>query len=223
MISTRVWTVGEKVVHTGKPEWGAGLISQAIKTVHNGQPCQSLTIRFDRAGLKTITTAFASLIPASEAPSLPTGFAESSEQAPTLEGGSRLRSASDPLADALRDKMSGATDIREQMVKLPENATDPFTSPLARLKATLLLFKYTPTGASLLDWAAIQSGLKDPMSRFNRHELERFFADFVVVRDAHMKRTLQEARKADPGAVAQAIAQATPGVQQALRRLDNHR
>lgn len=216
MISTKTWNYGDKVVHTGKPEWGHGLITNAAKTLHDGQPCQSLTIRFDRAGIKTISTAFANLIEAKDAPSLPY------EGSGRAEGPGSVGSAEHENGEAPFGAPT-VNEIKAQMVKLPEAATDPFTTAIARLKATLGLYKFTPTGASLLDWAAIQSGLSDPMSRFNRHELEKFFESFVIVRDQHMKKVLQEARKADPAGAAQAVSQAPPVVQHTLRRLDTMR
>lgn len=217
MTSTKTWNFGDKVVHTGKPEWGHGVISSAQKTTHEGQPCQMLTIRFDRAGIKTISTAFALLMAAEDAPSLP---AEGTAYAP--ENGV-TKSAGVTAGEAALTQSFGSPDIRACMVKLPEAATDPFTTAIARLKATLGLYKFTPTGASLLDWAAIQSGMADPMSRFNRHELEKFFEAFVVVRDQHLRKVVQEARKADPSGTTQAIAAAPVSAQHALRRIDTMR
>lgn len=205
MTSTRAWNFGDKIVHTGKPEWGHGIVTSAQKAAHEGQPCQSLTIRFDRAGVKTISTAFATLMAAEDAPALP----------PEGMGAQNGYADADPFTAA-----ADAGEIRARMAKLPEAATDPFTTPMARLTATLGLYRFGPTGASLLDWAAVQSGLADPLSRFNRHELEQFFESFVVVRDQHLKKAVQEARKADPGATAQAVKAAPASAHHALRRLD---
>lgn len=229
MTHTRTWGVGDKIVHTGKPEWGTGSITAAIKTTHNGHPCQSLSIRFDRAGAKTINTAYANLIPADDAPKLPPAsgadspFGDSDDQPRLERTGSKFRIHEDPGAIAIKDKLSGMADIREQMTRLPDAATDPFTSTLSRLKATLATFKFSAQGGSLLDWAAIQSGLADPMSRFNRHELEKFFEAFSISREQHLRRLLPEARKADPAGAQQAISAAPAGAQQMLRRFDVQR
>lgn len=221
LMSQRVFSFGDRVVHTGKPEWGAGLVTAANKTTHEGKPCQSLTIRFDRAGVKTISTAFATLIPASEAGSLPT---EPIETETTSFGGKPMIAKAIPSSSAAEAdfaaKLAGGDDLKGKMTKLPEPATDPFTGPVERLKYTLGLYRFTPTGGSLLDWAAMQSGLADPMSRFNRHELERFFESFVVVRDQHLKKVVFEARKADPAGTARAVSAAPANVQQLVRRLD---
>lgn len=222
MTQTRTWAVGDRVVHSGKPEWGAGTVNGAIRTTHDGHPCQSLTIRFDRGGLKTINTAYASLIAADQAPSLPTEpvFAGGDASSAGERSGSKFRIHDEPSKKNIEDKLSGMADIRAQMTRLPDAATDPFSSVLARVKATIALYKYTPQGGLLLDWAAIQSGLADPMSRFNRHELEKFFEAFAVNRDVHLKKLLSEARKLDPAGVQQAIASAPASLQQALRRID---
>lgn len=218
MTTTKQWAFGDKVIHTAKPEWGTGVVTAASSTTHEGVPCQSLTIRFDRAGVKTISTAFAKLAPASEAPILlAAAAAEPPPAAEPANTGNGLGHRS-PASGGMEPLVT--RDPRQIMTRLPEAATDPFVTPLARLKATLNLYMFAPTGSSLLDWAAIQSGLADPMSRFNRHELERFFEGFAVVRDAHLKKVVQEMKKADPSGLAQAITQAPASAQQAIRRLD---
>lgn len=217
-MTARTFSFGDKVVHTGKPEWGSGLVTQATKTTHEGKPCQSLTIRFDRAGVKTISTAFATLIPASEAPSLPGPL----DEAPASRDGGAFRSPA-PTSQKEAEfaaKLLGADDIKQKMTRLPEGATDPFSTVLDRLKFTLGLYRFQPSGGSLLDWAAMQSGLADPLGRFNRHELEQFFTAFAVVRDAHLRKLLPDARKADGAGAARIIAQAGAQAQQAVRRFD---
>lgn len=213
MIS-KLFSVGEKVVHAGKPEWGAGTITAATKTTQDGKPCQLLTIRFDRAGLKTISTAFANLMPADFTPAM---ASSSSGDAPAPE---KFVAATSDKEAAFAAKLLGAEDIRSRMTRLPDAATDPFTTPEARLKFVLGLFRFKPQGGSLLDWAAMQSGLADPLSRFNRHELEQFFEGFIIARDAQLKKVVGEARKADPAATSRLLAAAAPAVQQLVRRLD---
>lgn len=220
----KLWSSGDRVVHTGKPEWGTGVINTATRTTQDGKPCQLLAIRFDRAGLKTISTAFANLMPAEDAAALSAEpmFAPS---APSQSNGDSDRhgvSKEDDFAARLTGA-PGQGDIKQRMARLPDNATDPFTTPMERLKVTLALYRFQPTGGSLLDWAAMQSGMADPMSRFNRHELEKFFESFVIVRDNHLRKTLFEARKADPNATSALLKQAPPSVQQAMRRLDGMR
>jgi hypothetical protein len=217
----KLWNVGDRVVHTGKPEWGSGVINTATRTTQDGKPCQLLGIRFDRAGLKTISTAFASLVPAEDAGSL--SFAPEGAPVPANNGASHAAKSKEEDFAARLMGAPGAADIRAQMAKLPDAATDPFATPLDRLRATINLYRFQPTGGSLLDWAAMQSGLSDPLSRFNRHELEKFFESFVISRDGHLRKTLAEARKADPNGAAAIVKQAPAFAQQALRRSDTMR
>lgn len=193
------WTKGDSVVHAAKPEWGAGEVLVAESISHEGKPVQRLTIRFSRAGTKTISTAFADLRPASEMPYLP----EPASEKP------------DPLA-----QVALSASVEELMTKLPDNATDPFRGLRQRLSSTLDLYRFADNGATLLDWAAIQTGLKDPLSRFNRHELEQWFSRFKMELDNHLKKLVKDARKQDPQALEAVTAAATPTARQALRRAD---
>jgi len=218
----KLWSSGDRLVHTGKPEWGSGVVTSATRTTQDGKPCQLLAIRFDRAGPKTISTAFANLIPAEDAAALAPealGPAPSGNGQASHHGGMGGMSKEDEFAARLMGAPA-AGDIRQRMTRLPDPATDPFATPLERLKATVALYRFTPVGGSLLDWAAMQSGLADPLSRFNRHELEKFFESFVMTRDNHLRKTMGEAKKADPVAAAAATKGAPPAAQQVLRRLD---
>ena len=189
----------------------------------DGKPCQLLQIRFNRAGLKTISTAFANLIPAEDIGALsPEPFVAPTSASNGSNGSHHGPSKEDEFAARLTGA-PGTADIKQKMVRLPDAATDPFATPADRLKATLTLFRFQPTGGSLLDWAAMQSGLTDPMSRFNRHELEKFFESFVIARDNHLRKTASEIRKSDPNAVGPLMKLAPAGAQQALRRFDGMR
>jgi hypothetical protein len=214
-MSPRMWNYGDRVVHANKPEWGPGVVSGAQKIVHEGTPCQRLTVRFDRAGIKTLNTALANLIPADEAPSLPPEAADADPHADTSDGGK--------AGGAGWLGRLSAANPQDAMTRLPEAATDPFAGMAARLKATLALYRYTDTGSGLVDWGAVQSGLKDPMTRFNRHELEQMFRRFSAARDEHLKRLVLEMKRRDPAGLAEAARGAPPGAQQALRRIDGGR
>jgi hypothetical protein len=193
------WSKGDSVVHAGRPEWGVGHVLSAETYMHEGKPCQRLSIRFERAGTKTISTAFADLRPASEIPRLP----ELKEEEP------------DPLAQA-----AFGASVEQMMTSLPERATDPFTSLKSRLTATLDLYRFTESGGTLLDWAAIQTGLKDPLSRFNRHELEQWFAKFKIELDNHLRKLVRDIRRTEPATLDAVAATASPAAKAALRRVD---
>lgn len=188
---------GDRVVHTGKPEWGSGVVSAAVAQVQDGKACQRLTIRFERAGVKTLSTAFATLRPADEAPEITRALAETEN---------------DMLGP------SGEKRVEEIMTGLPEPATDPFASFASRFRATLGLFRFSDDPGSLIDWAAAQSGLKDPLSRFNRHELEQFFQRFRMNRDNHLAKLASDIRRKQPGDLPALTRDAPPAAQRVLRR-----
>lgn len=201
---SKEWSFGDRVIHAKRPEWGAGVITAAQGTVQDGTPCQRLTIRFDRAGVKTISTAVAELIPATD-----TALS-------ALNGHAAAEAIQDQEWQA---RLSGGS-TEEAMTKLPEAASDPFSSLEARLKTTLALYRFTDSGGSLLDWAAAQSGLKDPLSHFSRHDLERLFQRFAFARDEHLKKLAQEMRKRDAAGLTVILRAAPPTAHQALRRFD---
>jgi hypothetical protein len=199
-MARKQWRRGDRVVHAGRPEWGIGEVTAAEGIIQDSVACQRLTIRFARAGLKTISTAFADL---QEASGLPV-IAESNghqEEWP-------------PLA---------AESAVEVFSRLPEPATDPFRTLEDRLKSSFDLFRFTGSGASLLDWAVMQTRMPDPLSRFSRHELEEHFTRFRAALVAHVRRLAADAEKKDPGVLPRALASAPPAAQQVLRRADARR
>ena len=215
-MTTREWSYGDKVVHAGKPEWGVGLVTGASETVHEGKPCQRVVVRFERAGVKTLTTAIAELHPATDLPSL-----AAPEEAAGVGQNGTGGNGTLPAAEAggWLDRAAAHSPV-EVMSKLPGPTHDPFTPLSARLKATIDLYRFTDSGGSLLDWAAAQSGLKDPLSRFSRHELEQLFKRFTFVRDEHLKKLVLEMKKHDAATLQQMLKSAPSPVQQALKRLD---
>lgn len=198
-MTARTWKVGDRVGHAGRPEWGQGEVLSAEPSTQDGKPCQRVTVRFDRGGTRSLSTAFAEL----------------REWCPAAHDDAAQSHTADVLG------LNGSRrDYEEAMTRLPEPATDPFRPLKARLSATLGLYRFGPEGASLIDWAAMQSGLKDPMTRFNRHELEGLFRRFQGALDAHLRKLVLDSRKQDPAALAEALAGAPPAARNALRRLD---
>lgn len=196
---------GDRLIHDARPEWGVGVVTAAQVVSQEGQRCQRLTLRFERAGLKTVSTAHAVLRPAgSEA-----GDAESGE----TPAGAAVNGTGGWL-DALE-----AGDLNELMSRLPETTRDPFTSLGERFSATLGLYRFTDQGASLLDWAAMQTGLTDPLTRFNRHELEQFFKRFSHERESHLKSLVPEVQKNPPEDLDSIISRAPDAARGVLRKL----
>lgn len=222
--------IGDRVLHPGKPEWGAGTVASAAGAVHEGAPCQRLSIRFDRAGLKTISTVFVSL---RRAGGLSAAIAEA-KPAPAVQAAvpqtagvfspRPVPSEPDPFGPGPSDGLpTDPRELRRYMTRIPEDAVDPFRTPAARLRAVLGLYRFEPTPGSLIDWAAAQSGLADPLTRFSRQELEDYFGDFRRNLDRALAKAVADAGQVDPAEL-RTIAQSAPALgQRALQALHRRR
>jgi hypothetical protein len=222
----REWKAGDKVRHTGRPEWGIGSILKTEPMTHEGKRCQRVSVRFERAGSKTLSTAFAALIEAG-------GIAVASEPDPLRDaiveqirseqiekdrdgGGGHFRA---PSNDSGGVGLAGA-DLQELLIKVPEAASDPFIGLRKRVANTLALYRFNDAGGSLLDWAAMQTGLKDPLSRLSRHELESLFRRFQRNLEEHLRKLWREMKKQDPAGIAEVLAAAPPQARNVVRRVD---
>lgn len=185
--------IGDRVQHPTKPEWGVGQVVSTQPATQDGRPCQRLQIRFDRAGLKTITTAFVELRPVAGDHASPNGLVEDEP------------------------------DHAERLTQLPEPATDPFGTPASRLRATLDLYRHTDDGPGLIGWATAITGLADPLARFSRHELEERFARWRVLRDQQLAKVSLEARSLDVPELQSIIAAAPSPARDALKRVNRRR
>lgn len=200
--------MGDRVVHSSKPEWGVGIVSTSSMGDHEGTPCQRLVIRFDRAGLKTVSTAFADIRPAGNQ----VGVVTEKESIAARDDG-----AENPIHKATQ------REIQDIMTRIPEPARDPFATPAQRLKATLSLYRFTNTGGPLIDWAVMQSGLSDPLTKFTRHELEDFFGFFEKILWKHLGKMVREARDVPAPELVKIRDSAPIEGQQALQRLHRSR
>jgi hypothetical protein len=203
-MTIREWKTGDRVIHAGRPEWGVGEVRGAESTMQEGRKCQRLTIRFEREGVKTLSTAYAELRPGDDSIAL-REVADAQRRDGDGAGWLNQAEAENPL---------------ERMTTLPDVATDPFRTKRARLEATLGLYRFSGGASSLLDWAAMQSGMKDPLSKFSRHELEQYFERFKQALEGHLRKLVFELKKEDPGGLAELAAAATPQAKAALRRAD---
>ncbi len=187
------WKAGDRVVHQGKPEWGVGSVTAAQGAIQDGRRCQRVTVRFENGGLKTVSTAFAKLTKA-----------ESGSGAAETPNGTWL------------DDLEGI-DVHERLTTLPQAATDPFSSLEARLKSTAELYRFSDSGGSLLAWASAQTGLSDPLSRLNRHELELAFQKFQMLLDRHLGELTSQAHRSGVQ-IETILANASPQARRALQR-----
>jgi len=199
---------GDRVIHPNRPEWGAGSVVTVDPVTRSGRRTQRLGVRFDRAGLKTIFTDVANLRPADQP-----GGAASSATTPD-QPASQDRSWVDELEGPA---------LAEKMAELPDAATDPFRPLSAQLKASLEQARFSGDPASVMDWASIHTGLADPLSRFNRHELEEHFRRFQRALEKHLRSLVEKARRSDPQALDAALRKAPPRAREMVKRLDARR
>jgi hypothetical protein len=168
-----------------------------------GKPTQRLTIRFERAGLKKMAASLADL----DEPELAPRIAEAEEH---------------HAASAALGKVD-LTKIVEVLTGVPESVRDPFVPLAERVRRALDLYRFNGAGGSVLDWAAMQSGLADPLSRFTRHDLETYFARFRRALDAHAGKIAMELVRSDPATAAKIVAESPPEARAAMRRLAGRR
>lgn len=198
----QAWSKGDRLVHLECPEWGVGEVLTAEAASHQSTPCQRVTIRFARAGMKTLSTAVARLAPASEA--------------------SRLEAAIQDLGGWLDDAKKREA-VAEVLTSLPEDATDPFRSLKGRIETTCRLFRFTGSGSSLVEWAAAQTGLADPLSQFSRHELEAHFARFRTALEGNLRRLAGDALRSEPALIDALPPEARRVIAEVVKRSHNGR
>ncbi len=171
------YTQGMQIRHRQRPEWGVGVISRTEPLTRAGLRDQRLWIKFGAAGLKTLLASAADLEVVEG-----TGAAEHTFAA--------RESASDGgwLGQITKRRPEQA------MSELLPEATDPFLTAERRLRVLLSLYRFDGQ-AKLIDWAVAQSGLDDPLSRFNRTELEAFYKEWSQERDVALKRLVSDFRR----------------------------
>ena len=144
--------------------------------------------------------------------------------------GESSSSSSAPPSDAA--KRNGWLSSLEQknpadlMVRIPDAAGDPFRNVWDRLKTTLDLYRFNAEARSMTDWAVAQSGIEDPLTIFNRQELETLFAKWTRLRDSHLTTLVEEAEREEGGGdkIRTIIRKSgQDAAKQALRRFDARR
>ena len=171
---------GDELKLCSKPEWGIGTVTRIEHVTRDGERDQRVWVRFPNVGMKTL------LAGAAEVEILNRAQVDSKEH--TFAAREHAHE-SGWLGEIAK------TQPEEAMTQLPPAVVDPFTSVRSRLESAIRLYRFKPHGASLVDWAVAQSGLDDPLSRFNRHELEEFFGRWAWARDEHVRTLVGEARR----------------------------
>ena len=158
---------GDVVTHPSRPEWGRGVIKSAQAITHQGTAAQRLNVEFANRGRVVINTAIAPLAP--------------------MKGLKKSMSSSMTAGGGWLDQLERSRTNSHELWDLPEALTDVFSSDLQRLAATLESYKFTTEPRPLIDWAVMQTGMNDPLTKYTRHDLEQAFARFARNRDQHLK------------------------------------
>lgn len=174
MPERHTFSAGDEVVHPRRPEWGSGVVRLAEAITHQGAPAQRLSVDFARRGRVIINTAVAELMLRGQASMTTTSTSTSG-----TEGG---------WLSALEQERQGRRNGEPyELWELPEAMKDPFSSIERRLLATLDSYRFSTEPRSLTEWAAAQTGLNDPLTKYTRQDLEQAFLRYARDRDAHLK------------------------------------
>ena len=172
-----LFKVGDKVAHPKKPEWGTGVVVQALPATHNGIQAQRLRVDFANKRNTTINTAIAPLVP---------GERLNETFTPPPKGlGQDMSMSTDAskLGAGWLDDLEGANGGKRELWDLPDGCDDPFSSDEEQLDATLDTFKYSTDPGPLFQWAVVQTGMDDPLTKYTRVELEQAFPRYTRDRD----------------------------------------
>lgn len=198
---------GDRVAHPSFPEWGSGSVIKVENTAIKGNPTRRITVRFSHGGLKIFT-----------GDDIPLDLVASEyQQNPSADV---KRPAIAEVEDLERSGLTQAIEqkLLEIMHAIPLACRDPFNNAEHRLKKTFDLYKYDLSGRGLMEWAMFQTGMDDPLTRFNRTELEMYFKQFAHDRDAHLSKLLAEMRD-DPVVIKRLLAEAPVGAKRMVTKL----
>ncbi len=210
MADRRQYHRGDVVVHPRRPEWGRGVVRQVWPITHDGEPAQRLAVDFDHRGRVMLNSAVAPLAPQGESTTIMNSTATTSRFASSSSGRGWL--------DELERNVGRSNG--HALWELPEQMTDPFASLSQRLRATLDSYRFSTEPRALIDWATAQTGLHDPLTQYNRTELEQAFSGFARNRDQHLRSLVIEMkRKGQTPLLQQALQQTRqPEARQALQK-----
>ena len=205
-MSIEIIEFGDQVRHLDRPEWGVGSVSKVESTSVEGEPAQRITARFANAGIKVLNSSGARL--------------ERLEANIASQETGTCRDQFDEIDRMSKDDLLApiaSRKLAELMLAIPEPCRDPFRSLEDRIRSTVELYRFDNGGKGLIGWAVMQTGLDDPLARFNRHELEEHFKRWSHEREQFLRKLMNEAR--DSSIDLDAILDATPnGAAAHLRR-----
>jgi hypothetical protein len=198
---------GDRVIHPKFPEWGSGAVIKIENTPVNGEPSTRVTVRFAHAGLKKFV-----------GDSIPLDVMLDEHAMP----GDRdcKRPAIAEVEDLERSGLTQAVEqkLEEIMFNIPLSCRDPFNTIEHRMRRTLDLYKYDMSGKGLMEWAMAQTGMDDPLTRFNRTELEVYFKQYSFLLKQHLSKLMSE-MCSDKELLQSLLAEAPEGARRAVAKL----
>ena len=123
-----------------------------------------------------------------------------------------------PDSDKIEDVHYSNEKLEEIMFAIPMACRDPFNTLEHRMRRTLDLYKYDTSGKGLMHWAMAQTGMDDPLTRFNRTELEVYFKQYSFLLKKHLLKLLREFQD-DKTTLKQIIDEAPSGARQVVSEL----
>ena len=186
-----IFKVGDRVAHPRKPEWGTGVVVQAQPETHNGVHAQRLRVDFANKRNTTINTAIAPLV-SGDAINKTNPFPSPKGLGPDMS----MSTDASKLGAGWLDELEGRSGGKRELWDLPAACNDPFSSDEQQLDATLDTFKYSTDPGPLFQWAVIQTGLDDPLTKHTRVELEQAFPRFARDRDNRLFELVRQMKRA---------------------------
>ena len=180
-LTTMTISFGDKVIHSTFPEWGSGAVIKVENTALQGEATARITVRFANVGLKSFVGN-----------DLPLDVLQGDHAIP---GDRELkRPAIAEVEDLEKSGLQQAVQqkLEDIMHAIPLACRDPFNSAEHRLRRTLDLYKYDMGGKGLMMWATAQTGMDDPLTRFNRTELEVYYKHYSHDLQLHLAKLLSE-------------------------------
>lgn len=210
MVALKTMTLiefGDRVTHPKFPEWGSGAVIKVENMPVNGEVTKRVTVRFAHAGLKKFV-----------GDSMPLDVMQNDHAMPGDREGKRPAIAE--VEDLERSGLSQAVEqkLEEIMFNIPLACRDPFNTLDHRLRRTFALYKYDLSGKGLMEWAMAQTGMDDPLTRFNRTELEDYFKQYSFLVKQHLAKLLRELQ-GDQVTLKQLLDEAPEGARRAVAKL----
>jgi len=150
--------VGRVVRCPSRPEWGDGTVLRVEGATVSGAAAQRVIVQFE-IGRKTMVCPPARLAAPGAEPERTAGWLDA----------------------------AGGSTLDARLRGLPESLRDFLGTPAARIRATWPLYRFDDSPKSLIRWAMLQTGVRDPLTHWSRDELALAFEAFRVERDSYLK------------------------------------